>query len=121
MKQSLFLVAAAIVLVACGGSSNDSLYGGTAPNNDPSPTTANTINANPAIDFKPSALTVAAGTTVTFNFGSTAHTVTFTTAGAPTSIPATANAQVGVLFPAAGIYAFHCTIHPQMTGVVTVQ
>ena len=116
MRRRITLLAGAAFLAACGSSSPYS----TGTNNDPSPTTANTINANPALDFKPTTLTVPAGTTVTFSFGSVAHTVTFNNAGSPANVPASSNTQVGVAFPTAGTYPFHCSIHPTMTGSITV-
>jgi plastocyanin len=93
---------------------------GTNPQ-DPAPTAPNTVNANPTLDFNPASLTVTHGTMVNFVFGSVAHTVTFTSAGAPASIPATSNATVGVTFPTAGVYTYMCSIHTQMMGTVTVQ
>jgi plastocyanin len=50
-----------------------------------------------------------------------AHNVTFTTSGAPASIPGTSNAAVGVVFPNIGTFPFYCTLHANMTGTVVVQ
>ena len=123
-KHILAVVAVAFAAVACSGGGGAN-YGGTtgpgAGDQNPAPTTPNTINANPALAYNPTALTVAAGTAVTFNFGSVAHSVTFTTAGAPTSIPLSMDTQVTVTFPTAGSFSFYCTTHTYMTGVITVQ
>jgi plastocyanin len=130
--NALYIATAILCVAACskssyGGSSttNGGVYGGpTSPgpgtNSNPTPTAPNTVNANPGLAFNPSLLTVTAGTTVTFAFGDTAHTVTFKTAGAPANIPATSDASVSVLFPTAGTYNYQCTIHPYMTGTIQV-
>jgi plastocyanin len=71
--------------------------------------------------FSPTPDTVAAGTSVNFQFGGVTHNVTFTpVANAPTNIPATANATVGRMFPTAGTYNYTCTIH-NIGGVVVVK
>ena len=125
------MVCAAAVMSACGGGGSGGGYdsstgpgsngSGNDANDNPAPTTPNTINANPAIAYNPTSLTVSPGSTVTFVFGSVGHSVTFTTAGAPASIPVTSNASVQVVFPTAGVYNFHCTVHPVMNGTITVQ
>lgn len=133
MRMNALYIATAILCVAAcskssgsGNSSNGGVYGtgptspGTPDNSNPAPTAPNTVNANPGLAFNPTLLTVTAGTTVTFAFGDTAHTVTFKTAGAPANIPATSNASVQVLFPTAGTYNYQCTIHPYMTGTIQV-
>jgi plastocyanin len=129
--RTLSAVLALLCAAACsgGGSSNGSTgggaYGGSGPttpvNDNPAPTSPNTINANPSLNFNPTYLTVPAGTTVTFAFGSIAHTITFTSPGSPADVPATSNASVNVVFPTAGTYNFHCSIHTYMTGYITVQ
>ena len=106
------------------GSSDPYGSGGspTAPaDNNPAPSSPNTINANPGLAYNPTSLTVARGTTVNFVFGSVGHSVTFSTAGAPTSIPVTSNATVAVVFPTTGTFNFYCTVHSYMSGTVVVQ
>ena len=132
MRMKALYIATAILCVAgCSkssdsGSSNNGGYAGygpttpTTPSNNPAPSAPNTVNANPGLAFNPSLLTVTAGTTVTFAFGDTAHTVTFKSAGSPANIPATSNANVSVLFPTAGTYNYQCSIHPYMTGTIQV-
>jgi plastocyanin len=70
--------------------------------------------------FSPTPDTVAAGTTVTFQFGSVTHNVTFTpVANVPADIPASMNTSVQRTFSAAGTYNYTCTIHG-FSGVMIV-
>lgn len=121
MKRSLIALGAVACAAACFGGSGNTGVSLTGQNFDPAPTASNTINANPALDFNPEALTVARGTTVTFHFGSIAHNVTFTSTGSPANVPVSVNTSVGVNFPNVGTFSFHCTIHPAMAGEVIVQ
>jgi plastocyanin len=68
--------------------------------------------------FAPAALTVKAGTRVTWtNQDSDAHTVT----GGPLNSPAmNTGATFSFTFTKAGTYKYLCTIHPFMTATVTV-
>ena len=133
MRSGIWYVAAAILCAAAcsksSGNSTSNPYGSTGDPtspystnaNDPAPTAANTVNANPSLDYNPATLTVAAGTTVSFVFGSVQHTVNFPGAGAPANIPATANATVTRTFTTPGSYGYFCTIHSYMTGTIVVQ
>lgn len=115
LTKRLGFVTLAGAILGCGSS-----YGSTAP---PPPPPTNTIEATDAIAFMPATLTVAAGTTVTFSFGSIAHNVFFAAqAGAPADISGN-NADVSVsrVFAVAGTYAYSCHIHPSMHGSVVVQ
>lgn len=74
--------------------------------------------------FEPANCQVAPGTTLTFtNYDSPQHNAT-TTAGAAATF-ATSDLDEGesapVTFTAAGQYPYECTIHPEMTGAITVQ
>ena len=73
--------------------------------------------------FSPSSVTIAKGGSVTWTneAGTTAHNVTFTSAGSPSNV---ANFTTGTstrTFPNAGVYSYHCSNHSSMTGTVTVQ
>jgi plastocyanin len=72
--------------------------------------------------FAPAALTVKAGTTVTWtNKDSDAHTVTSQGSGGPLGSAALATGQsYSYTFAKPGTYSYLCTIHPFMTATVTV-
>jgi plastocyanin len=76
--------------------------------------------AAPAFDFEPPVVDVQAGGTVTWTFESIAHTVTFTTGGAPADVPELSLGSASRVFPTSGSFDYHCTIHPEMTGLVRV-
>jgi plastocyanin len=111
------------VVTACGSGSS----GGGAT---PAPGTASTGSA-PAgggstveiknFMFAPMTLTVSAGTTVTWKFDdSTQHTVVADDNSFSSS--ALANGQTFThTFATAGTVAYHCSIHPFMTGTIIVK
>jgi len=112
-------LATAATLAACG--SGGMTASTTSPT--PPPPTAATVNATPQIAFSPAQVTVTAGGTVTFAFGSVGHNVYFDNdpAGAPADIPGVnSNANVDRVFGTEGVYAFNCHIHPGMHGTITV-
>ena len=137
MRMSYVLLA--VVALGCGGSGGDSGYttgpstGGT--NNPPagggSGATGSASVAMQSSDdgygyqtfaFSPTAVTITKGGTVTWNNnGSTAHNVTFTTAGSPTSIGNFTSGSNSRTFPTSGTYSYQCTNHAGMQGTVTVQ
>ena len=110
------LVACAFV-VGCGGGSAAT----TAP---PTvrPVGSATINATPSFAFAPASLTVVAGDTVAFAFGTVAHNVFFDPQAAAPADIAGSNASVSVprVFTTAGTFRYTCHIHPQMVGTVVV-
>lgn len=74
--------------------------------------------------FSPANITVKAGTTVTWtNQDSATHTVTADTASsdAPDSGDLAPGKSYSFTFQKAGTYMYHCAIHPNMVGMVTVQ
>ena len=76
------------------------------------------------IAFNPSSVVVKTGSTVTWtwNDGTTAHNVTFTSG--PTPRPADSGTMSSGTYPATftalGTYGYHCTIHAGMSGTITV-
>jgi plastocyanin len=80
---------------------------------------ANTVDIQ-NFAFSPDTLSVPAGTTVTWtNLDSTAHTVTADN-GAFNSDDLPTGQTYSFTFNTPGTYAYHCSIHPYMTGTVTV-
>lgn len=71
--------------------------------------------------YSPGTVTVAVGDTVTWtNSDAQAHTATADDNSWETGTIANNNSAT-VTFAAAGTFAYHCTIHPEMTGTVVVQ
>lgn len=71
--------------------------------------------------FSPGDVTAAVGETITWtNEDSAPHTATLDDGGCDTGNIAQ-GATAGLVFDAAGTYAYHCNIHPNMTGTITIQ
>ncbi len=71
--------------------------------------------------FTPATLTVTVGTTVTWtNTGQVDHTVT-ANGGVFDSGTLSPGASFSFTFKVAGAFAYHCAIHPFMTGTVIVK
>jgi plastocyanin len=73
--------------------------------------------------FSPANLTVAAGSTVTWtNTDDEPHTIASATADKPfKSGGLDTNDSFAVNFDRPGTYTYFCSIHPQMTGTITVK
>jgi plastocyanin len=130
MRLIRFLTAAGVAIVAgCGSGTSSS-----SPTNNSNSSAQVTIQD---FSFRPSTLTVKAGTTVTWtNSGPSVHAVTsdtmvFQSAGlsAPTeSNPyggTTSGASFQFRFNTPGTYAYHCSLHPPssypgFTGTIIV-
>lgn len=109
MRSLAAAVVIAALVAACGGS-------GASPGQQAA------ANAVTIVDFafQPSSLTVTKGTAVTWtNTGSVGHTVTADDASF-TSDTIAAGATFSHTFGTAGTFAYHCSIHSQMHGTVTV-
>ena len=122
----------ALITVACGGST-------TAPQSNSSgspssPGGGNTTTPHISVSiteysFGPSDITIAKGATVTWtNDGTLAHTVTANGFGSGQLAPPVGSGGYGMTsgqtysmsFSTPGTYAYHCSNHPQMTGMITV-
>ena len=116
LRRITIPMALAAALMACGGSSDDGDPTGPSQQNA-------TVDATPQITFSPATVTIAAGRSVTFRFGSVPHNVFFAAAsGAPADITApTSSASVARTFSTAGTFTYECHVHPGMTGTVVVQ
>ncbi len=124
--------AAGVFAAACGGGGGGYT---TAPAPPTQPASRNVVAASPSIAFTPAQITVALGDSVTWAFGSVAHTVVFesgsdtasdyagktSSPGAPANIASTANASAARVFTRKGSFNYRCTIHPGMLGTVDVQ
>jgi plastocyanin len=86
------------------------------------PGAAATVQANTSQQFKPAQVDITAGGTVTWQFSTLAHNVTFggSAAGTPANILDIASASVARTFTTAGTFAYSCTLHPGMNGTVVV-
>jgi plastocyanin len=82
------------------------------------PTSA-TVAATSGSQFTPGNVVIARNGSVSWTFA-ILHNVTFATAGSPTNIPDTGTGSVSRTFATAGTFAYNCTIHPGMSGSVTV-
>ena len=70
--------------------------------------------------FDPSAITAKVGETITFTNGDTAsHTATLDDGSCATGLITNRKSE-GLKFTAAGTYPFHCSIHTDMKGTITV-
>lgn len=79
------------------------------------------VGREPAWTYAPKELRVTAGTTVTFvNKGKEFHTITSSDEGRPFDFGIDAGKSATFQFDKVGVFAYHCGVHPQMTGVVRV-
>lgn len=111
-------VAATGLLAACGSDSSS------APASSPATSGAGHPVTIKGFAFAPADVTVPVGTAVTWtNQDSTLHTAT-SVQGAPAAFDS-GNLDSGksytYTFAAAGKYSYHCSIHSNMLGTVTVQ
>jgi plastocyanin len=131
MRLTRFLTAAGVVIVAGCGSGMSSSSSTSSTSSSPQVTIQD-------FSFKPSTLTVKAGTKVTWiNSGPSAHTVTSDTmvfqsadlsgptAGDPYGGGGMPGASFQFTFNTPGTYAYHCSLHPPssypgFTGTIVV-
>jgi len=122
-------IAGGLLLVSCGSGST-SPYGGGGGGGGGGCTPTATMICTAAVDvFKPTTLTVTAGTTVTWENGDgVAHTVTSATGSADTYDMALSSGSVSHKFTTAGTYNYYCKNHGAngspptgMHGTITVQ
>lgn len=149
MKRSTLAIVVIVVIVLAGGillakhknNNNGGLYGSNQSSNTNNSANASTMpmsqsgNSNSSsksqatnsvtiqnFAFSPTDITVKVGTKVTWtNNDSTTHTVTETDGQTgPDSGNVSPGSTYSFTFSKAGTYHFHCSIHPEMTGTVTV-
>lgn len=75
------------------------------------------------IAFSPARLAVSRGSTVSFSWrdGATTHNVTSTGPKRFKTIPNRSSGSKSRTFAKAGVYRYACTLHPGMTGQITVR
>ena len=113
-------VVALLALVGCSSPTSSSSSGSApAASSSTSGSSGGSDVTIQNFSFNPSSLTVKAGTTVTWtNKDSATHTVTgsgWESGELPTGT------TYSHKFDTAGTYAYHCSIHPSMTGTIIVQ
>jgi plastocyanin len=119
LKTSGFrpIISLMLIFFALGCSDDDDSE--PAPQPGPGGNTVEVVMQN--FTFTPASLTIARGTTVTWNNrDSDTHTVTaddnsFSSPGIPN------NGSYSRTFNSAGTISYHCTPHPQMKGTIIVQ
>lgn len=104
-----------------GSNMNMSSNGSSSSSNSPSPTATDAVTIQ-NFAFSPANISVKAGTMVTWtNKDSVAHTVTETDGqSGPNSGDVNPNGTYTFTFSKAGTYHYHCSIHSEMVGTVTV-
>ncbi len=129
MKKAVPIVLVVIVLIV-----SILLFTNKKPaskNNTMSMSSASSSNSNSSntdkvsitnFSFSPSAITVKKGTTVTWtNHDSVAHTVVETDGKTgPSSQNINDGQSFSFTYNEVGAFAYHCSVHPEMVGTVTV-
>lgn len=135
MNKTVAVVIAAIIIIAGAwfifAGKNDNVNNGSSANssnqnqsqNQSATTPVNTNSVSIAdMSFKPAEISVKKGTKVTWtNNDGIAHTVTETDGKTGPSSPEMApGSSYSFTYDEAGTFSYHCSIHPDMTGTVTV-
>lgn len=111
----LLVLALGLLGAACGGDSGDGGGGGGGDGGSTSGTVIMVDNA-----FEPTDPSVASGDTLALeNEGAATHTFTLEDGSIDETVEAGASASVTVS-QAPGSYPFVCSLHPEMTGTLTV-
>jgi plastocyanin len=119
MRSATLLAGLAIAAAAgCGGGSGSDTT--TGPPTTAPPPASNTVTVSNN-SFSPATMTVAPGTTVTWQWaaGAVDHNVTFDDGD---HSPTQSSGTFARTFSSAGTFPYHCTIHQSlgMTGTITV-
>jgi len=121
MKSPLIIcILTAVLLLGCASySSSPSTQQLPGGGQTPPGTNEVTVNIS-GYRFQPASIQVAAGTKVTWvNYDSVAHTVTADNGAFDLGQFPHGDSR-SYTFNKTGVYAYHCSIHPSMTGSVTV-
>jgi plastocyanin len=138
MKKAVTVIVILIIISAGAwlifGNKNTSNNSSTAPQNHINQQSSSQISQSQSqptstdavkienFAFSPSAITVKKGTKVTWaNNDSTAHTVTENDGkNGPSSPEMAPGSSYSFTYNELGSFKYHCTLHPDMTGTVTV-
>jgi plastocyanin len=137
MKLPCLLIGVSLMLGCGGGGSAGAPTGPTGPTGPTVPTgpggasgSANVtiqggtdIYGEQSFSFSPGAVAITRNGAVTWaNTSGAAHNVTFDgSAGAPANVGEFTSGNVSRTFGTAGVFPYQCTLHPGMSGQVTVQ
>lgn len=129
MRRAPFVVGFVVLVFGCGGGGSNPVSpgsgtgGGTGGGGGGGGGTlvhAVRVSTQAGLSFTPSAVTIAPNDTVYYEFGTTQHNVTFDSPGSPADVGNSSSTTEKRVFPTTGTYSYHCSIHPSMTGAVTV-
>lgn len=131
----VIIIAGAGIAIAVGGNNNNDQNNGgsnqnssaTTPPATPTPpasssqsTASNKVSIS-NFAFSPADITVKKDTTVTWtNNDSTPHQPTADSGSGPASQPLASGQTYSFTYSTVGTFAYHCAIHPEMHGTVTV-
>ena len=108
----------ALVVAACSSGGSSGAAGGSACT--PAAGTGAVTVSIEDFEFAPAAITAKVGDLITFsNAGAVPHNATLDAGGCATP-DVQPGSSGGLRFTVAGSYPFHCTIHTQMKGTITV-
>ena len=127
-RYFVLIAPALLAVISCGGGSSNSTGPSNTPNTPTTPTTPTTPATPQATDkvtvgnnvFSPADIQVSPGTTVTWTWAQDAsdHNVTFNDG------TGSGNKSSGTFtrtFSSGGTFPYSCTLHPGMSGTVTVK
>jgi plastocyanin len=120
LMTALLMVTALVALAACSGSTGSAAATAATSQGPAAPAGGASAVAIKDFAYSPAGVSVPTGSKVTWtNSDTTAHTVTFDDGSADSGNLA-AGSTFDHTFATAGTFAYHCAIHPQMHGTVTV-
>ncbi len=115
-RSLVFLLAVSASLAGCG---TDSPTGPTPPAAD---VTIGVVGINGSNSFSPNPTTITAGQSVTWkNNDSAVHRMVQDAAGFATGDVSAGQSTAAITLSTRGTIAYHCSIHPAMTGTIVVQ
>jgi len=130
IKKLMAACAATLLIVAaCSSASGTPSAGGASPGGSTPPAAAACRESADAgavavsikdFSFEPGAITAKVGQVIAFtDTGSAPHNATLDAGGCATRTLQSGQSD-GLVFATAGSYPFHCSVHPQMKGTITV-